>query len=277
MNHNFKCITGYDPKMFTDVEIEIINDINLNVNEFIDTKSLVDFCYKKTYSPPSIDKLAKKLGHKTAKDLKNFITKTYYEKCNISNKFNFDHQKSEGISNTRIKFLKEYLNRSALCLFNLNWVLIEKFRNEMINKKTIYVLHSDDIFSLTNLELICTFFKKTLIVIKSEYRLEYINKFSIDKDSLLIICKMYKPLNSVETMTISMFLKHNIPIYLISSSEEIMKHEKFKTESINKIIIGNFSNFDNHLYDIANYKMMYDQIFNIVCYEIFLELLNRQE
>ena len=120
MNHNFKCITDYDPKIFTDVEIEIINDINLNVNEFIDAKSLVDFCYKKTYSPPSIDKLAKKLGHKTAKDLKNFITKTYYEKCNISNKFNFDHQKSEAISNTRIKFLKEYLNRSALCLFNLN-------------------------------------------------------------------------------------------------------------------------------------------------------------
>lgn len=272
MNNNFKCITNYNPNDFTYVEIEIIDDINLNVLDFINVKTFNDFCKGKTYSPPSIDKLAKKLGYKTALDFKNAVMKIYYEKINIINKFHFDNLANKNISPKRIESLKEHLNNSALSLFDVDWNIVEELEKEIIKRKNIYILNSDNLFSNTSFEILCSLFDKNIIKIESEFRLNHIIQFGIQEDSILLISKMYFNYENKEDTSIKIFKNKNIPIFVISADEAATKHD------VKKITIGNFSQrINNTSLDIANYKIIYDQLLNIINYDIFEGLLSKKK
>lgn len=266
-----KIISNYNNKKLSTSDLSIIDYINNNAKEFITTKTITEYCMNKPFTPSSFHKLAIKLGYETALSMKNELTIQYMEKAKnlskITSSISFDDKNN---SPEIHQYLNNYLNNISTYLYEMDWELVDKLKKSILKSKTIYAYQPDSILTYASFEILSNFLDIKIFRIESVYRLNMIKDFGVDNDSILIISKSFNKANEFEEDLFDFFNKKNIEIFTIVGLESIFP------KCNNNIVIGNFKNLDNHTLKVLRFKLIYDQVINMLIYEMFLFLVEKK-
>lgn len=266
-----KIISNYNDKGLSTSDLSIIDYINNNPKEFITTKTITQYCENKPFTPSTFHKLSVKLGYESALSMKNELTIHYMEKAKnlseITSSISFEYKNN---SLELQKYLNDYLKNLSTYLYELDWELVDKLKKSILNCKTIYAYQPDSILTYASFEILSNFLDIKIFRIESPYRLNMIKDFGLDKNSILIISKAFKQANEFEKDLFDFFYKKNIEIFTIVGLESIFP------KCSNNIVIGNFKNLDDHTSKVLRFKLIYDQVINMLIYEMFLVLVDKK-
>ncbi|WP_044891209.1 hypothetical protein [Malacoplasma penetrans] len=250
----------------TQLEKEVINNINNNPRDFLFSKNIKTFCLDNGIVETTIQRIAKKLDYSSSLEMKNKLT----IKLN-----NFIYKEKENI----INMLDKKVNYEILRYFNfierkatiMDWNTIDKMKNSFLENKTIYIYQNDSLFSYYFFEKICEALHKNIIRIENKNHFDLI-KSGINENVFLIITNPFGEINEFENTLIDFFKLKNKEIYYITSTFK-------KITDINLLIldIENNLNKNDDLFNKNFYfKILYDQMVNIITMSLIKEL-NKQK
>ena len=222
-----KLIVIKETKKFSKLEIEIIDIINKNQNEFLSSINLNDFCNKYNVSSTCLQRIAKKLGFHSGSEMKSHYTSKIFESKKTENKENIN--------------LKKYTKSMEFFLNNIDEKIINKLAYKIINSEILYVYNQDSAFEFSTLDIFSNLFKFKIHRIEHEHRLKILKSEHIENKSILIFTKVFGKLTKTEKEILNFFKNNNIEIFTITSSYIE------KNNYANNIVIDSF--FNNSLDD----------------------------
>lgn len=249
-----------DSNYLSHTEKFIVSEINSNIEEFIKSNSLNEFCKKHGFVSTNLTTLSKKLNFQSAKKMKMALFEKFYKiKSNFETNGNLFY--STKISKKYQVLLTEFINNQILELINIDWNIIDKLVKKINEVKTIYFLSSVE-FNDSTLELLCFIKKIRYISIKSDLRIQFINGGvdQEDSNSLLIVSKVRNYLNDKEKDIINKFVKKDIDCFLFMP----LKQLDLNLKGVHILTFGNMSQKTNSLSKISHYKLTHDFVFEIL-------------
>ncbi|MDE5766993.1 MAG: hypothetical protein K2H56_00445 [Malacoplasma sp.] len=253
----FKIIKNYDRRKFSETELSLIDVINENPELFLSAFNLKEFCEKNNFSVSTIQKIAKKLNYKSANQMKSDIAKKYFKDISLNKK---ESLKKQNIS------IEEYLNKLEVALKTIDEELVNKLTKKILNCNYVYIYNSDQFFKSKIFDFFSSILPFKIYRIDNDYRLKIAKNLIKDKNSILIVTKVFSELTEFESKVINYFLKEKIEIYTISAVEGLFP----KSKEINNIVIGNYKNLNNEDIKIIEFRIFYNNLINIIVFNLFL-------
>ncbi|WP_412032066.1 hypothetical protein [Malacoplasma muris] len=264
MNEKFKVILDYDSSKMTQTDLIIIDYINSEFVSIIKNNETIEsFCHGKPFSIASVHRVAKKLGFNSFIDMKFDLINRYIQRAEntFSNASDID-------SNISKLFLpefdiNEYLSFLKVSLANIDWQIIKQMQKDIMSKSTIYVFQEDKIFEVKAFDIYCSLKKIHLVRLTSLQYFEFFKKVQdFEKDSIFLFTK-FNVISDIENYFLDFLSSKKIKTYFFTSILQPYR------ENVFQIVIGNFKRIDNDKKLFIRFKMIYDQLINIIIYSLF--------
>lgn len=238
----------------------ITNIINENIEEFVETEKIDVFCKKQNFTGSSLNILAKKLGFKSASELKLSLTKKYYKNIGIKEVCK-DIFESKDIPKKYKTYLNDFINRQIYEFRNLDWHCIDKLATKILYSKTVYFLSSTE-FNESYLEMFCFSNNIKFISIKSDWKIQFVDDLHSEKsNSVLIIAKVRNYIKDTEKKIVKRFAKMGIESFIFIPTKDI----GLNMEHVNIFSFGSIlENNKNNIEEIFDYKITFEIVMDII-------------